>query len=145
MGNGILTPFGEIQIIIDNVRSDYEFEPYRCSVRSVQDRPLAGSYQITVFKKDWETVQCVLVPSIEGVANIGASGERYLYAEFAVDNMVLTIGAEDDNAAFITNRLRYGVAYVRTQPIHEVTFRVAWATDYEGQFDIRTQLATDNY
>ena len=40
MGKGILTPLGEIYIYIDNVRSDYEVEPYNCNVLSVLEKPL---------------------------------------------------------------------------------------------------------
>ena len=69
----------------------------------------------------------------------------YLYSEFVKDNIVLTIGASDENPAFDTNRIQYGMEYVRKAPIDKVMFGVAWATDYEGQFDIRTQLATDLY
>ena len=68
-----------------------------------------------------------------------------MYSEFVKDNIVLTIGASDENPAFDTNRIQYGMEYVRKAPIDKVMFGVAWATDYEGQFDIRTQLATDLY
>ena len=68
-----------------------------------------------------------------------------MYSEFVKDNIVLTIGAEDENPAFGTNRITYGVEYVRKIPVDKVVFGIAWATDYEGQFDIRTQLATDFY
>ena len=66
-------------------------------------------------------------------------------SEFVKDNVVLTIGAGDDIPAFNTNQIRYGMEYVFKAPVDKVMFGVAWATDYEGQFDIRTQLATDLY
>ena len=145
MKKGILTPLGEIQIYIDNVRSDYEVEPYICNVRSVREKPLAGSYRIIVSAKEWQTVRCVISLCDTEIPNEGGSGERYLYSEFIKDNIVLTIGAGDENPAFDTNRVPYGVEYVRKAPIDKVMFGVAWAIDYEGQFDIRTQLASDLY
>ncbi len=145
MGKEILTPLGEIQIYIDNVRSDYEVEPYNCNTRSVCEKPLTGSYRIIVSAKEWQTIRCVVSLCDTEIPNEGASGERYLYSEFVKGNIVLTIGAGDENPAFDTNRVPYGVEYVRKTPIDKVMFGVAWATDYEGQFDIRTQLATDLY
>ncbi len=143
MGKGILTPLGEIQIYIDNVRSDYEVEPYICNVRSVREKPLTGSYRIIVSAKEWQTIRCVVSLCDREITNDGSSGERYLYSEFVKDNTILTIGAGDEITAFETNRIRYGIEYVRKTPIDKVMFGVAWATDYEDQFDIRTQLATD--
>ncbi|MBP3347512.1 MAG: hypothetical protein J6L92_02015 [Clostridia bacterium] len=145
MGKGILTPMGEIQIYIDGIRSDYEFEPYICNTHSVLQKPPAGCYRIAVSAKEWQTISCVVALCDTELPNVGASGERYLYSEFVKDNIVLTIGAGDDDPSFDTNRIRYGVEYVCREPIDKVLFGIAWATDYEGQFDIRTQLATDLY
>ena len=145
MKKGILTPLGEIQIYIDNVRSDYEVEPYICNIRSVREKPPAGSYRIIVSAKEWQTIRCVVSLCDTEIPNEGATGERYLYSEFIKDNIVLTIGAGDENPAFDTNRVPYGVEYVRKAPIDKVMFGVAWATDYEGEYDIRTQLASDLY
>lgn len=145
MKKGIVTPLGEIQIFIDNIRSDYEVEPYNCNVCSVREKPLAGSYRIIVSAKEWQTVRCVVSLYDSEIPNDGASGERYLYSEFVKGNIVLTIGAGDENLAFDTNRVSYGVEYVRKAHIDKVMFGVAWATDYEGEDDIRTQLASDLY
>ena len=145
MKNDILTPLGEIHIYIDNVRSNYEVEPYYCNISSVREKPLAGSYRIIVSAKEWQTIRCVVSLCDSEMSNDGATGERYLCSEFVKDNIVLTIGAGDENPAFDTNRIRYGVEYIRKTPIESVMFGIAWATDYEGQFDIRTQLATDLY
>lgn len=145
MKHGILTPLGEIQIYIDNIRSDYEYEPYRKDIRTLQERPLTRSYQIVISKRDWQTIRCIVDLCDTEIPNDGASGERYLYSEFVKDNIVLTIGARDENPAFETNRIRNGVEYVRKSAVDEVRFGIAWATDYEGADDIRTQLATDLY
>ena len=145
MKKGILTPLGEIYIYIDNVRSDYDYEQYSRNIRSLQEHPPAASYRIIVSKKDWRTIRCVVSLCDTEIPNNGSSGERYLCSEFVKDNIVLTIGAGDDNTDFDTIRLRYGVEYIRKNAIDTVMFGVAWATDYEGQYDIRTQLATDLY
>ena len=145
MKKGILTPLGEIQIYIDNIRSEYEYKQHRKNNRTLQEKPLAGCYQIVISKQDWQTIRCVVSLCDSEIPNDGASGERYLYSEFIKNNIVLTIGAGDENPAFDTNRIPYGVEYVRKAPVDKVVFGVAWATDYDGQFDIRTQLATDLY
>ena len=85
MGKGILTPLGEIYIYIDNVRSDYEVEPYNCNVLSVLENPLAASYRIIVSAKEWQTIRCVVSLCDTEIPNKGASGERYLYSEFIKD------------------------------------------------------------
>ena len=145
MKKGLLTPLGKIQIYIDDILSDYEYQPHDKNIRSLQERPLAGCYQIVVSKQDWQTVRCVVSLCDTEISHEGASGERYLCSEFVKDRVVLTIGAGDENDAFETNLVPGGVEYVRRAPVERVVFGVAWATDYEGQFDIRTQLATDLY
>lgn len=145
MKQGILTPFGEIQIYIDNIRSDYEYEPFCKDIRPLQERPLAGSYQIVIPKRDWQTIGCVVDLCDPGISNDRATGERYLYSEFVKDNIVLTIGAGDEHPAFETTWIRNGVEYIRKSAVDEVRFGIAWATDYEGIDDIRTELATDLY
>lgn len=146
MGKELMTPLGEIQIYIDDIRSDYEYEPY-CNqkIRSLRERVLAGSYRIVISKKDWQTIRCVVSPCDPKIPNRGSSGERYLCSEFVKENVVVTIGAGDEIPEFVTNQIRYGMEYVRRTPVDKVMFGVAWATDYEGEFDIRTQLATDLY
>lgn len=145
MEKGIITPLGEIQIYIDNIRSEYEYEPHFKDIKPFQEQPLAGCYQIVISKQDWQTIRCVVSLCDSEIPNNGASEERYLYSEFVKDNIVLTIGAGDENHTFDTKRIRYGVEYVRKAPIESVMFGIAWATDYEGRFDIRTQLGTDLY
>ena len=145
MNKELVTPLGEINIYIDNVKTDYKAEPCSCKVHSVREKPLAGSYRITISADNWQKIRCVAALHDTGIANTGASGERFLYSEFISDNVMLTIGAEDENMAFDTNRLRYGIEYVRKASINRVLFGIAWAADYEGPYDIRTQLAADLY
>ena len=145
MGKGILTPLGEIKIYIDNVRSDYMYKEYHKNIKPLQEQPSEECYQITVSKKDWQTICCIVSLYDTDIPNSGASGERYLYSEFVKDNIVLAIGAGDEHPAFDTNQIRYGVEYVRKTSIDKVMFGIAWETDYEGPFDIRAQLATDLY
>ena len=145
MGKELLTPLGGIQFYIVNIRSDYEYEKYCKNIRSLQERPLAGSYRIVVSPKKWQTIRCVVSLNNPEIPNNGDSGERYLCSEFVKDNIILTIGAGDDVPAFDTKQIRYGIEYVFKTPVDKVMFGIAWATDYECQFDIRTQLATDLY
>ena len=145
MGKGILTPLGEIQVYIDGVCAEYAYEKHGRDIRALRERPLAGSYRITIAKKDWETIRCVVSLYDSEIPNNGDSGERYLCSSFVKDNVILTIGAGADYPAFHTNQTRYGMEYVRKAPVDQIMFGVAWATDYENPLDIRTQLATDLY
>ena len=145
MGKGLMTPLGEIQIYIDGVQRGYTYERHESNIRSLQERPVAGSYRIVVYPKDWQTIRCVVLPNDTALPNVGDSGERYLCSEFVKDNVILTIGAGADNPAFDTHQIRYGMEYVYKEPVDKVMFGIAWATDYEGPFDIRTQLITDLY
>ena len=145
MGKRLLTPLGEIQVFIDDVCSDYEYEKYSNDIRSLKEQPVDGSYRITIAKKEWKTIRCVVSLYDTEIPNSGDSGERYLCSEFAKDNIILTIGAGADNPAFDTHQICYGMEYVYKAPVDQVMFGVAWAIDYESPFDIRTRLATDLY
>ena len=64
-------------------------------------------------------------------------------AEFISDSIILTIGAEDENPAFETVRVEFGLEYRILNSVSEVVFGIAWATDYEGSSDCRTWFAAD--
>ena len=145
MKKGIVTPLGEVLVFVDNVLTEYDFEPVNREIRSLQERPVSASYQITVSAKEWQTIRCEVSFKDAELPNNGESGERYLCSEFAKENIVLTIGAGNDIDLFDTKRTRYGIEYIRRKPVEQVLFGVAWTTDYEGKDDIRTQLATDLY
>ena len=145
MGKKLLTPLGEIQVYIDNVCSDYVYEKHCRNIRSLREHPVAGSYRIVVSAKCWKSIRCIVSLDDTEILNNGDSGERYLCSEFVKDNVVLTIGAGDDNPAFDAKQIRYGMEYICKDPVDKVMFGVAWATDYESPYDIRTQLATDLY
>lgn len=145
MLGGIRTPLGRIEIYIDDVLTNYEFQSYQGTARSLQEHPVAASYRIIISGHDWHTVRCVLALEDDTIPNDGATGERYMYAEFVKDNIAVTIGAGDEITGFDTNHTRYGIEYIRKESIEDVMFGVAWAEDYEGPNDIRTQLATDLY
>lgn len=143
MKKRLITPLGEILIYLDGILSDYEALPHCCSVRSVLKKPVGGCYIISVPVNHCQSVRCVVALDYPDLPNEGCSGERYWSSAFVKNNIILTIGAEDDNPHFETNQLRYGMEYILHSPMDAVTFAIAWATDYEGPFDIRTDLATD--
>ena len=143
MQKNISTPLGEIQVYADGLAADFEMVPYPCMVRSVQSHPPEGCFRVSVPAKGRRIIQCVVALNDGEIPNTGSSGERYLYAEFIRENVILTIGAGDEVAEFQTNRLEHGMEYVLNHPIDEVVFGVSWATDYEGACDIRTCLAAD--
>ncbi len=138
------TPFGIIRILSDGVLLDYEAVPRVCNCRSIQEKPLAGNYCITVPTAGRSTIQCEVDWCREPIRNTGDSGERYLCAEFVDGRTVLTIGIEDGNLAFESIRCDNGMAYRILQPpaTTTVVFGIAWATDYEDG-DVRTWLAAD--
>jgi len=137
------TPLGELRVYADGVPVEFDFVPYRCTVRSVQAKPPEGCYRIIVPAKERTTIQCVVALDGGKIPNSGSSGERYLCAEFIRENVILTIGAGDEVAEFQTNRLEFGMEYVLKCPLDEVVFGVSWTGDYEGIHDIRTYLAAD--
>lgn len=145
MKQRIETPLGEIFVFIDNAPADYDFEPFQRDIRSLQLKPVSASYRIIVSTKEWQTIRCEVVLQVAELPNNGESGERYLCSEFARENIVLTIGAGNDSDLFDTKQTRYGMEYIRRKPVEQVLFGIAWTTDYEGKYDIRTQLATDLY
>lgn len=143
MKGSLITPLGAIRVYADGMPVEYEAVPYECVVRSVWAKPPEGCYRLMVPAVGRKVIRCVLEPAEEFLPNSGASGERYLFAEFVSGNVALTIGAGDDVPIFSTNRISHGMEYILREPLDEVRFGVAWATDYEGSHDIRTELAAD--
>ncbi len=50
MSKRLLTPLGEIQIYIDGVCSNYEYEKYSKDILALQEQPVDGSYRIIISK-----------------------------------------------------------------------------------------------
>ncbi len=136
------TPFGQIKIFADGRENAYEAVPYECPVKSVKLHPLAGSYRITVPARAYQRIRCVLAWNCTPIENTGSSGERYRDAEFISGSTILTIGVEDENPAFDTERYPDGMGYILRERVESVTFGVAWADDYTDG-DVRTWLAAD--
>lgn len=136
------TPFGTIKIIADGIMLDYEAIPFSSKVRSIVAKPLAGCYRITIPCADYRSIRCELEWRCEPIENTGSSGERFLCAEYERGNTILTIGVEDENAAYESVRYENGMGYNLLHPIEAIVFGVAWATDHEDG-DVRTWLAAD--
>ncbi|MBQ3258230.1 MAG: hypothetical protein IJA67_12590 [Oscillospiraceae bacterium] len=136
------TPFGQIRIFADGHEIAYGAVPYECQVKSVKLHPLTGSYRITVPAWAHHKIRCVLIWTCPSIDNTGSSGERYRDAEFINGSTILTIGAEDDNPAYDTERHPDGMEYILRERVDSVTFGVAWADDYTDG-DRRTWLAAD--
>lgn len=145
MKGRILTPLGEIYVYVDGREYEYVWEPHVCTVRSVREKPPAGCFRITVPVQQWERICCVAALTEETLPNTPSGGQRYVCAEFVKGRTVLTIGGGDEIPGMETRVLRCGVEYLRRGPVDRVMFGVAWAEDYEGIYDIRTQLAADLY
>lgn len=143
METKLVTPLGEIEVYVEGILAAYEAQPHVCTVRSVLAKPPAGCWRITVPAEACRTIRCAVRLEAPEPQNSGSSGQRYLCAEFVKENVILTIGAENENPAFDTNRLPNGMEYVLKQPLEQVSFGIAWATDYDGKYDIRTYLAAD--
>ncbi len=100
----LVTPFGQIKIIADGQEITYEAVPYECPIKAIKLHPLTGSYRITVPARAYREIRCVVDWNCTPIENTGASGERYRDAEFINGSMILTIGVEDENPDFDTER-----------------------------------------
>lgn len=106
----LLTPFGNIKIIADGLEIAYEAIPYNSTVKSIKLQPLTGSYCIIVPAWAYQEVRCVVDWNCTPIENTGASGELYRDAQFIRENNILTIGVEDENPAFDSERYPDGMA-----------------------------------
>ena len=138
----LATPLGQIRVYADGVCIDYKATEYDFNRPPCKDKPVAGCYRIEVDAEGRKVICCV-VELITSIRNTGASGEKYMDAEFIKGDTILTIGIEDESLAFESVRLDYGMEYRLLQPIDTVVFGIAWATDYEGSSDCRTWYAAD--
>ena len=138
-----MTPLGEICVYKDGVLSDFEIVPHDCKIQSVQENPVTGCYKITVSAENCREISCVISLNDSQVARRTDSGEHYGCVEFFEDNVIVTVGAADENAAFDTSPVDCGMVYRINDPVRKVTFGLAWDCNHEGQFDIRTYLAAD--
>lgn len=136
------TPFGQIRILADGHEIAYEAVPHECQVKSVREHPLTGSYRITVPVWEYQKIRCALSWNCTPIENTGSSGERYRDAEFINGSTILTIGVEDENPAFDTERHPDGMEYILREKAESVNFGIAWADDYTDG-DVRTWLAAD--
>lgn len=121
----LTTPFGRIKIITDGHEIAYEAIPYNSTVKSINLQPLIGSYHITVPAWAYQEVRCVVDWNCTPIENTGASGGRYRDAQFIRENNILTIGVEDENPAFDTERYPDGMGYILCERVESVTFGVA--------------------
>lgn len=143
MQGNLVTPFGEIHVYIDGFSASYKAVPYVHNIRSLCENPITACYKVEVSAMGGKCIRCVVAVDDIAVCKGGSSDEHFLCAEFAKDNVALTIGAEDDHPGFDTNALENGMEYLCKYPMETVVFGVAWTTDYEGEFDVRTWLAAD--
>ena len=139
----LFTPFGPIKVFVDGTELDYEATVFTYDRPPVKGHPIAGCYRISVSVGSHRSIRCEVELSDTRIVNTGASGERYMDAEFISDSLILTIGAEDENPAFETVRTECGMEYRIHEATAEVVFGIAWAIDYEGSSDCRTWFAAD--
>lgn len=139
----LFTPFGPIKVFVDGTELDYGATLFTYDRPPVKVHPIAGCYRIHAPVGEHRSIRCEVELSDTSIVNTGASGERYMDAEFISDSLILTIGAEDENPAFETVRTEFGMEYRILSSISEVVFGIAWVTDYEGASDCRTWYAAD--
>ncbi len=136
----LTTPLGEIMIYCDNSPVDFTPMPYSPSVRALRENPISACYKIILPAENCHKISCILDFCGE---NTGGSDERFLCSEFIKDSFILTIGAEDENPYFDTERLPNGMEYRLKSSVGYVVFTITWTDNYSGQYDIRTELAAD--
>ena len=139
----LFTPFGSIKVFVDGTELDYGATLFTYDRPPVKGHPIAGCYRIRVSVESHRSIRCEVRLNDTSIVNTGASGERYMDAEFISDSIILTIGAEDENPAFETVRTECGMEYRIHEATAEVVFGIAWAIDYEGSSDCRTWFAAD--
>ena len=139
----LITPLGKIKIYVDGIPADYQAIEYAFDRPPCKEQPVAGCYRIEVSVQGRRNISCVAELECSEIPNTGGSGESYLNAEFVKDNLILTIGMEDDNPAFTSVRTEYGLECYLLKPMESIKFGIAWATDYEGSYDVRTWYAAD--
>ena len=139
----ITTPFGPIRVYADDKNQDYMPEEYVFDRPPVKGHPVAGCSRVRVPVGEYRSIRCEVEWNDISVRNTGSSGECYADAEFISGSKILTIGAEDENPAFDTVRTERGMEYRIHDPVAEVVFGIAWATDYAGPSDCRTWYAAD--
>lgn len=137
------TPFGKINILVDGVAIQYEARTFDYIKPPVKDKPIAGCYRIHIPVRNSSCIECALDLEDVIVDVSGSSGERYLCKEYVKDSIMLTIGIEDENPAFESERVENGMQYRINTRVDEVVFGIAWATDYEGTDDVRIWFAAD--
>lgn len=120
----LTTPWGMIKVYADGVCIDYKATEYDFNRPPCKDKPVAGCYRIEVDAKGRKIIGCV-VELITPICNTGASGEKYMDAEFIKGNTILTIGTEDESPAFESVRLECGLEYRLLQSIDKVVFGIA--------------------
>lgn len=139
----LTTPLGQIKVYADDVTLDYEAVSHSFDRGPVKGHPIAGCYRIHIPVESYRTIRCEIELTDVSIRDTGASGERYMDAEFISGATILTIGAEDENPAFETVRTEHGMEYRILRAVTEVVFGVAWTTDYAGNSDVRTWFAAD--
>ena len=139
----LLTPFGKINILVDDVAIQYEARTFDYFKPPVKDKPIEGCYRIHIPVENSSCIQCMLDLEDTQVDISGSSGERYLCREFQKGTTMLAIGIEDENSSFDSERVENGMQYRINDRIDEVIIGIAWATDYEGADDVRVWFAAD--
>lgn len=134
----LTTPLGKIKVYADGVCIDYEATAFDFDRPPCKDKPIAGCYRIEIYAQEQKSISCVVEPVGLEIRNTGDSGENYLNSEFIKGGTVLTIGMEDENPAFESVRIDNGLQCRLLKPVDKVVFGIAWATDYEGDDDVRT-------
>ena len=128
----LITPLGQIKIYGDDAALDYVAMAHTFEQGPVKDHPIAGCYRIHIPVRSYKVIRCEVELADAAIPNTGASGERYMDAEFIYGTTILTIGAEDENPAFETVCTEHGMEYRILGSVTEVVFGIAWTMDYEG-------------
>ena len=139
----LATPLGPIHIYSDGACMNFKAIEYVYDRHPCKNKPVAGCYRIEVDTVGRKEISCVVDLACPKIRNTGDSGQGYLNAEFIQGETILTIGIEDENQAFESVRIEYGLQCNLLQPLEKVVFGIAWATDYAGSHDVRTWYAAD--
>lgn len=151
----LLTPFGEIEVLIDGVIYDYIAE--ELPIDSVFYADLDGRYLITInYVPDGErhVIECKIKNCDKDVYRESQNGEMLESLYFSKGKINLSIGTEGETLCddpeynlndYDIEYLEYGMSYIIEKSTKTSCFRfgIAWLLNAKDEYDCQTWYGSD--
>ena len=141
----IKTPFGKLNIYVDDQIMDYLPIITRFDHPVCQNRPLDECYRIIGGIKIGQVVRCVIEPNPSCKVYFD-SGENYICQNFVKGNIQLTLGTVDyydkNDPPYKASTVSNGLIIENVRENTKVKIGVAWVCD-ASENDLRTWFAAD--